>query len=78
MENTFLVVHLQKRPAGHSHSPSGNGMFLKPHFHKGWQLLEAVWFKEPAHKIHRCKVEPATVRHIAPRPLSVPLRLVVR
>ncbi|XP_033262127.1 60S ribosomal protein L13 isoform X2 [Orcinus orca] len=59
-------------------APSRNGMILKPHFHKDWQRRVATWFNQPARKIRRRKARQAKARRIAPRPVSGPLRPVVR
>ncbi|KAG8563023.1 hypothetical protein GDO81_015902 [Engystomops pustulosus] len=59
-------------------APSRNGMILKPHFHKDWQRRVATWFNQPARKIRRRKARQAKARRIAPRPVSGPVRPVVR
>ncbi|XP_077144560.1 large ribosomal subunit protein eL13 [Ranitomeya variabilis] len=59
-------------------APSRNGMILKPHFHKDWQRRVATWFNQPARKIRRRKTRQAKARLIAPRPVSGPVRPVVR
>ncbi|CAN0510846.1 unnamed protein product [Rangifer tarandus platyrhynchus] len=59
-------------------APSRNGMILKPHFHKGWQRRVGTWFNQLARKIRRRKARQAKVHRIAPRPVSGPLRPVVR
>ncbi|EHB12157.1 60S ribosomal protein L13 [Heterocephalus glaber] len=58
--------------------PSRNGMILKPHFHKDWQLRVATWFNQPARKIRRRKARQAKARRPAPRPASGPIRPIVR
>ncbi|XP_073515295.1 large ribosomal subunit protein eL13 [Phyllobates terribilis] len=59
-------------------APSRNGMILKPHFHKDWQRRVATWFNQPARKLRRRKTRQAKARLIAPRPISGPVRPVVR
>uniref|UniRef100_A0A8C3SPH7 60S ribosomal protein L13 n=1 Tax=Chelydra serpentina TaxID=8475 RepID=A0A8C3SPH7_CHESE len=59
-------------------APSRNGMILKPHFHKDWQRRVATWFNQPARKIRRRKACQAKARRIAPRPVSGPIRPIVR
>ncbi|NWR86437.1 RL13 protein, partial [Furnarius figulus] len=59
-------------------APSRNGMILKPHFHKDWQRRVATWFNQPARKIRRRKARQAKARRIAPRPVSGPIRPIVR
>ncbi|CAI9174484.1 unnamed protein product, partial [Rangifer tarandus platyrhynchus] len=59
-------------------APSRNDMILKPHFHKGWQRRVGTWFNQLARKIRRRKARQAKVHRIAPRPVSGPLRPVVR
>ncbi|KAG8435207.1 hypothetical protein GDO86_000156 [Hymenochirus boettgeri] len=59
-------------------APSRNGMILKPHFHKDWQRRVATWFNQPARKIRRRKARQIKARLVAPRPVSGPIRPVVR
>ncbi|KAG9475046.1 large ribosomal subunit protein eL13 [Eleutherodactylus coqui] len=59
-------------------APSRNGMILKPHFHKDWQRRVATWFNQPARKIRRRKARQAKARLVAPRPVSGPVRPVVK
>ncbi|XP_032750539.1 60S ribosomal protein L13-like isoform X2 [Rattus rattus] len=59
-------------------APRQNGMILKPHFHKDWQQRVDTWFKQPACKIHRCKARQVKTLHIAPRPMSGPIRPILR
>ncbi|XP_041523137.1 60S ribosomal protein L13-like isoform X2 [Microtus oregoni] len=51
-------------------APSRNGMILKPHFHKDWQLRVDTWFNRLARQ--------AKARCIARRPTSGPIRPIVR
>ncbi|KAK7169834.1 hypothetical protein R3I94_000159 [Phoxinus phoxinus] len=59
-------------------APSRNGMILNPHFHKDWQKRVRTWFNQPARKLRRRKARQAKARRIAPRPVSGPLRPIVR
>uniref|UniRef100_F6PX66 60S ribosomal protein L13 n=1 Tax=Xenopus tropicalis TaxID=8364 RepID=F6PX66_XENTR len=59
-------------------APSRNGMILKPHFHKDWQRRVATWFNQPARKIRRRKARQVKARLVAPRPVSGPVRPVVK
>lgn len=53
-------------------------MILKPHFHKDWQRRVTTWFNQPARKIRRRKARQAKARLVAPRPVSGPIRPIVR
>ncbi|KAK7169835.1 hypothetical protein R3I94_000159 [Phoxinus phoxinus] len=53
-------------------------MILNPHFHKDWQKRVRTWFNQPARKLRRRKARQAKARRIAPRPVSGPLRPIVR
>lgn len=57
--------------------PSRNGMILKPHFHKDWQPVD-TWFNQPTRKIHTRKAQQTNAPRIVPRPLSGPIRPIVR
>ncbi|CAG0881167.1 unnamed protein product [Darwinula stevensoni] len=59
-------------------APKRNNMIPNAHFHKHWQNYVKTWFDQPARKARRRKNRIEKARRIAPRPVSGPLRPVVR
>ena len=56
----------------------GNNMIPNGHFHKDWQRWVRTWFNQPARKQRRRDQRKKKAAAIMPRPVSGPLRPIVR
>jgi len=58
--------------------PAHNNMIIKNHFHKQWDWRLKTWFNQPMRKLRRRKNRLQKARKVFPRPVSGPLRPLVR
>jgi len=56
----------------------GNNIIPNAHFHKDWQTRVKTWFDQPMRKLRRRQQRIKKAHRVAPRPVSGPLRPIVR